>query len=311
MKNGLLASLAFLTITSLFVCRLSLSASSPVDSLAAEAAARKADTDWAAAGSTPSVDAWMSFYAADAIVLLPNDQLASGKELVRQTVTRLLALPHLSVAWHPIEVKVPRSGDLAFLIAAYELRFDDSHGAPVADRGRRLEVWRKQAGGTWKCIVDTWNLDAPIAALSAASPASDQAATPTAGSAAPIAQAEPPPPAAALESGPPAPARGAATKYGDMPANYEEAIRKYFLEHLKHPESVQYREITKPQQGYTTEVTGALLMREKREYGWTVKATINTKDSHDSYVGFKTYTFLFRGEKIVDARLPLPGDELN
>jgi ketosteroid isomerase-like protein len=311
MKNGLLASLAFLTITSLFVCRLSLSASSPVDSLAAEAAARKADTDWAAAGSTPSVDAWMSFYAADAIVLLPNDQLASGKELVRQTVTRLLALPHLSVAWRPIEVKVPRSGDLAFLIGAYELRFDDSHGAPVADRGRRLEIWRKQTGGTWKCIVDTWKLDAPIAAPSAASPASDQAATPTAGSAAPLAQAEPPPPAAALESGPPAPARGAATKYGDMPANYEEAIRKYFLEHLKHPESVQYREITKPQQGYTTEVTGALLMREKREYGWTVKATINTKDSHDSYVGFKTYTFLFRGEKIVDARLPLPGDEMN
>ena len=52
-------------------------------------------------------------------------------------------------------------------------------------------------------------------------------------------------------------------------------------------------------------------MRETREYGWTVKATINAKDSHDSYVGFKTYTFLFRGEKIVDARLPLPGDEMN
>jgi hypothetical protein len=93
MKNGLLASLAFLTITSLLVYRLSLSASSPVDSLAAEAAARKADADWAGAASAASVDAWMSFYAADAIVLLPNDQLASGKELVRQTVTRRLAIP--------------------------------------------------------------------------------------------------------------------------------------------------------------------------------------------------------------------------
>jgi hypothetical protein len=30
----------------------------------------------------------------------------------------------------------------------------------------------------------------------------------------------------------------------------------------------------------------------------------------DHYLGFKTYTFLFRGEKIVDARLPLPGDEM-
>jgi ketosteroid isomerase-like protein len=311
MKNGPLASLAFLTITSLLVCRLSLSASSPVDSPAVEAAVRKADADWAAAASTPSVDEWMSFYAADAIVLLPNDQVASGKEIVRHTVSRFLAPPHFSVAWRPIEVKVPRSGDLAFLIAAYELRFDDPHGAPVSDRGRRLEIWRKQADGSWKCIVDTWKLDAPIAAPSAAPPASAQGASPTAGAAAPLAQAEPPPPAGALEVGPPAPPHGATTKYGDIPTNYEEAIRKYFLEHLKHPETVQYREITQPEQGYTTEITGSLLMREQREYGWTVKATINAKDSHDSYVGFKTYTFLFRGEKIVDARLPLPGDEMN
>jgi len=311
MKNGLLASLAFLTITSLLVCPPNLSASVAVDPVAAAVAVRKADADWAAAASAASVGAWMSFYAANAIVLLPNDQVASGKELVRQTVSRILALPHLSVAWRPIEAKVARSDDLAFLIEAYELRFDDSHGVPVSDRGRRLEIWRMQADGSWKCIVDTWSSDAPIAASSASPPASAQAASPTAGSAAPLAQAQPPLPAAALESGPPAPERGAATKYGDMPNNYEESIRKYYLEHLKHPESVQYREITQPQQGYTTEVTGGLLMREKREYGWTVKATINAKDFHNSYVGFKTYTFLFRGEKIVDARLPLPGDEMN
>jgi ketosteroid isomerase-like protein len=283
MKNILHVCFAFLIITSLLLCRLSLSANSAVDSPAAEAAARRADADWAAAAGTADVDSWMSFYAADTIVLLPNDQLASGDELVRHAVTRLLALPHLSVAWHPIEVKVARSGELAFIIATYELRYDDSRGGPVSDRGRRLEMWRKQAGGSWKCIVDAWNLDAPIAETSAAAP----------------------------ESRSPLAAREPATKYGDMPANYEEEIRGYFQEHLKHPESVQYREITKPTQGYTTEVAGGILMSEKRLYGWTVKATINAKDSHDSFVGFKTYTFLFRGEKIVEARLPLPADERN
>jgi len=311
MKNGQLAFLAFLAVTSQFDCRPSLSASSAVDRGAAEAAVRKSDADWAAAASTASVDAWMAFYAADAIVLLPDDQLASGKELLRHAVSRLLAQPHLSVAWRPIKVDVARSGDVAFLIGAYELRFVDALGAPVSDRGRRLEIWRKQADGTWKCIVDTWNLDDPIAAPLAAPPASAQGTSPTAGSVAPLAQAEPPPSAAVPESGPPTPARVVATKYGDMPTDYKEAIRKYFLEHLKYPDSVQYREITKPEQGYTTAITGILLMRETRQYGWTVKATINAKNSHDSYVGFKTYTFLFRGEKIVDARLPLPGDEMN
>jgi ketosteroid isomerase-like protein len=311
MKNGQLTFLAFLAVTSLFVCRPSLSARSALDLAAAEAAVRKTDADWAAAASTASVDAWMAFYAADAIVLLPDDQLASGKELLRHTVTRLLALPHLSVAWRPIKVEVARSGDLALLIGAYELRFGDSRGAPVSDRGRRLEIWRKQADGTWKCIVDSWTLDEPIAAPSAAPPASVQGTSPTAGSAAPLAQTAPPLPAAVPESGPPAPVRVVATKYGDMPTDYKEAIRKYFLEHLKYPETVQYRDITTPEQGYTTAVTGTFLMKETREFGWRVKATINAKNSRDSYVGFKTYTFLFRGEKIVDARFPLPGDEMN
>ncbi len=310
MKYSLLASLGSLSIASLLVCPPTLSAGVAADPVAA-AAVRKADADWAAAADAANVADWMSFYAADAIVLLPNDQLASGEERVRQAVSRLLARRHLSVTWRPIEANVARSGDLAFLVEAYELRFDDSRGVPVSDRGRRLEIWRKHADGSWKCIVDTWNLDAPIAAPAAPPTESARVTAPTVGSAAPSAQGEPPPPAAPPEAGPPAPPRGAATKYGDEPTNYEGAIRQYYIAHLKHPESVQYREITRPEQGYTTEITGSLLMRETREYGWTVKATINAKDSHDSYVGFKTYTFLFRGEKIVDARLPLPGDEMN
>jgi hypothetical protein len=149
-----------------------------------------------------------------------------------------------------------------------------------------------------------------IASPSATSPASVQVSSLTAGSAASLAHIESPPPVSAPDSGPPTP-REQATKYGNIPTDYQQAIQKYFLEHLKYPDSVRYQEITKPEQGYTTTVTGGFFMREKRNYGWTIKATINAKNSRGSYVGFKTYTFLFRGEMIVDARLPLPGDEMN
>jgi ketosteroid isomerase-like protein len=311
MKAGLLASLGFLNITFLLVCPPALSGGVAVDPVAAAAAVRKADADWAAAAAVGSVGDWLSFYDADAIILLPKGNLASGEELVRQSVSRLLTLPHLSLAWRPIESTVVGSGVLAVLVEAYELRFDDSRGVPVSDRGRRLEIWRKRADGSWKCIVDTWNLDAAIATPAAAAPPRESTRGTSAGSTAPLAQEESPAPAAAPESGPPVPAREATTKYGDMPTHYAEAIRQYYRVHLKHPESVQYREISPPEQGYITEITGGLLMREKHEYGWTVKATINAKDSHDNYVGFKSYTFLFRGEKIVDARLPLPADEMN
>jgi ketosteroid isomerase-like protein len=303
MTNGLLALLAFLAITSLAVQQPSLAA----DLTAVEATVRKADADWAAAARTVSVDAWIAFYAAEAVVRLPDDHLASDKEGVRHSVSRLLALPHLSVAWSPIKVEVARSGEQALLIEAYELRFGDSRGVPVTDRGRRLEIWKKEADGIWKCVVDTWNLDEPNAA--AAPPVSAQGALSTPGSGAP-AQPPPPPPAVVLDAGPLKPAPLVATKYGEMPINYQDAIQNYFPKHLKYPNSIQYREITSPEQGYTTAVTGTFLMRETRTYGWMVKATINAKNSRDSYVGFKTYTFLFRGEKIVDVRLPLPGDEM-
>ena len=175
-------------------------------------------------------------------------------------------------------------------------------------------IARSQERGEERQRTLVWTrVSAPglIAEPSATPPASQQDLAPSEGSATSLIQEALPPPASIPESGPPKPARVAATKYGDMPTDYKEAIRKYFLEHLKYPDTVQYQEITKPEQGYTTAITGTFLMRETREYGWTVKATINAKNSNNSYVGFKTYTFLFRGEKIVDTRLPLPGDEAN
>ena len=311
MENKRISSVILLGITSVFDWQQTRAASAAVNSLAAEVAVRKADADWAAAARTSKVDTWMSFYAVDAIVLLPNDQLASGKELARRAVIRLFALPHLLVEWRPIEVTVPLSGDLAFLIGSYERRFDDSHGMPVSDRGRRLEVWRKQTDGTWRCIVDTWNLD-PTSTVSSVAPSSGaQGISSAAGSAPPLVKDIVPPSAVALESGPPARVHESDSKYGAMPIDYKMTMRKYLLEHLKHPESVQFQEISRPEHGYTTKITGGLLMREKHEYGWTVKATINAKDSRNNYVGFKTYTFLFRGEEMVDARSPLPADETN
>ena len=97
-----------------------------------------------------------------------------------------------------------------------------------------------------------------------------------------------------------------------MPIQYEVAIRQYFQEYLKDPDSAQYREITKPEKGSVIAVKGAIFAHETRLLGWTVKATINAKNAHGTYVGFKTYTFLFRGEDIVHVQTlsPLPEGEI-
>ena len=282
------------------LCGSRLSLAAPAGDVVAAAQVRKADADWNAAAHDAGVDAWMAFYADDAIVLLPRDRLASGRPLVRESVSRLLARPGVSFDWHPLKLKVSASGDLAYALDAYELSFVGAQGAPVVIRGSVVEIWRKQADGAWKCIVDTWNAGRQGAAVRA--PAAALAPAPA--------------PAAAVPAAAPAPTPApfvhmVLSKYGDEPVHYAEAIRQYFQEHLTDPGSVQLRTLSKPAQGSLTSVGGGLLMSEKRRYGWIVEATINARNARGRYVGFKRYTFLFRGEKIIDAHLPLPNGEMN
>ncbi|MDE2349451.1 MAG: DUF4440 domain-containing protein [Gammaproteobacteria bacterium] len=279
-------------------------ASAAVDVAAAAAQVRKADADWNAAAHDAGVDAWMAFYADDAIVLLPQDRLVSGRQSVRAAVTRLLARPGVSFEWRPLMLKIAPSGDLAYVLDAYELRFDGATGTPTAIRGRLVEIWRKQADGAWKCVVDTWNAEPPRTAEVEA-PADARAA----GS--PVAVAPAVAPTVAPAAAPASLPNMALTKYGDEPVHYVDAIRNYFQDHLTDPGSLQLRALSKPAPGSLTSVGGGLLMSEKRRFGWIVVATINARNAKGRYVGFKRYTFLFRGEKIIDAHLPLPDGEMN
>lgn len=131
-----------------------------------EATIRKLDADWVKAAQTKQVDSWMVFYADDAVVLPPNDKAASGKQSIRKPVNDLLGLPELSISWQPTGVEVAQSGDLAYLYGAYDLSFKDPNGKTVSDKGKNLEIWKKEPDGSWKCVVDTWNSDLPAAGAS-------------------------------------------------------------------------------------------------------------------------------------------------
>jgi ketosteroid isomerase-like protein len=56
---------------------------------------------------------------------------------------------------------VAQSADIAYSYGTYKLNFSGPAGNPTEDRGKYLEIWKKQKDGTWKCAVDTWNSDLP------------------------------------------------------------------------------------------------------------------------------------------------------
>lgn len=94
--------------------------------------------------------------------------------------------------------------------------------------------------------------------------------------------------------------------YGGKPVEYRETIGRYFDDTLKDPRSIQYGEITAPVTGFY-QLRAPLISGGKLSttFGWLVTASINAKNSYGGYVGFRTYTFIFRGEEIVHTEAPV------
>ncbi len=109
------------------------------------------------------MDGTIAFYA-DAAVLLPgNAPIARDRKSIRESWAGLLG-PNTAVSWKVSKVEVAKSGELGYLYGTYSLAIrDPKGGAPASDTGKLVEIWKKQADGKWKCIVDTYNSDLPAA----------------------------------------------------------------------------------------------------------------------------------------------------
>jgi ketosteroid isomerase-like protein len=122
---------------------------------------RELDAQWSKAAAAKDLEQTIAYYSDDAIVLPPNTASATTKDAIRNAWKDLLVSPGLAITWKPTRVELARSGDLAWISGTYEVTMKDPTGKPIRDRGKYLEVWKKQADGTWKCGADTWNSDLP------------------------------------------------------------------------------------------------------------------------------------------------------
>ena len=130
---------------------------------------RDLDEQWSKAAAAKDLERTIAYYSEDAIVLPPNTTIAATKETVRNVWKDVLTTPGLVIIWKPTKVKLGKSGGMAWVSGTYELTMNDTSGKPINDRGKYLEVWEKQADGSWKCAADMWNSD-----LAASAPATGE-----------------------------------------------------------------------------------------------------------------------------------------
>jgi uncharacterized protein (TIGR02246 family) len=128
-----------------------------------EDAIRAADAATLKSAKARDVDGAIAHYAEDASWLPPNSPIIKGKAAIREGWAKLISSPGFNIDWQIKKLEIARSGDVAYTIYAYQLAFEGPDGKPVADRGKDMAVWKKQADNTWKMAVDTFSSDLPLA----------------------------------------------------------------------------------------------------------------------------------------------------
>ena len=141
-------------------CNQQATQTPPADTRAAdEAAVRAASAEWAKVATAKDLEKTLSYYAEDASMFPPNMPIVTGSEARRKMWTTLFAPTELVFSNAATKVEVARSGDLAYEIGTFEESFKNAKGSPVKLVGKYVVVWKKQAGGQWKAVVDIFNTD--------------------------------------------------------------------------------------------------------------------------------------------------------
>ena len=127
-----------------------------------ETTLRNLDAEWSKAAGAKDVEKTASYYSDDALVLPPNSPTLQGKAAARGMWQGMFSAPGFGGGWKATKVDVATSGDFGYVTGTYEMNETDATGKPKTDKGKYLEVWKKQADGTWKCVADMFSSDLPV-----------------------------------------------------------------------------------------------------------------------------------------------------
>ena len=124
-------------------------------------AIKNTEAEWSKNAS--DLDKWISYYADDASVLVPNAPIATGKEAIKAALKPMITDKNFAITFGSSTGKtdVAKSGDIGWSQGTYTMTVSDAKGKPVTDKGKYLTVFKKQADGSWKAIEDTFSSDNP------------------------------------------------------------------------------------------------------------------------------------------------------
>ena len=105
----------------------------------------------------PSRTALKVAYTDDAILMPPNHSPVEGKQAIEKYLAEIgsqLQASNFQLSILEVDVQ----GGTTIVRGIYSANFTiPGVDAPMEDRGKTLQVWKKQADGSWKIHRDIWN----------------------------------------------------------------------------------------------------------------------------------------------------------
>ena len=123
----------------------------------AKASLMQTSRAWAEAAAGTDIEKTLAYWADDAVVLAPDQPPIVGKAAIREFVIGMSKIPQFSITWEPESATISASGELGYLLERNRVTFADSTGTLRTELGKAVTIWRRDANGDWKCVVDTWN----------------------------------------------------------------------------------------------------------------------------------------------------------
>ena len=101
-------------------------------------------------------------YTDDAILMPPNHSPLEGKQAIEKYLAEIgsqLQASNFQLSILEVDVQ----GDTTIVRGTYSSSFTvPGTDAPMEDRCKTLNVWKRQADGSWKLHRDIWNSNMPI-----------------------------------------------------------------------------------------------------------------------------------------------------
>src|SRR5580692_8496244 len=134
----------------------------PAFDVAAESAkVAQRDADWSRASfDGKDIESIVSYWSDDARVLQPGLPPIDGKAAIRAFVAASLKIPGFKIHWVSEKPVLSPDGKIAYMLGNVETTAHGSNGTLQSTHGRGVTVWRRDADGVWRCVVDITN-DAP------------------------------------------------------------------------------------------------------------------------------------------------------